>query len=98
MPDAVGPAAEHHAGRAEAEHRQRVRERRIRARDAELLLHRGQRDDDRPHAHAADRRQHEREREAAPGLRGVDGGRGHGGQPGERASRSRAAHGAVAHR
>ena len=51
---------------AEADHRQRVGQRRIGARDAELRLHRGQRDDDRPHADAADRRQRQRDHETHP--------------------------------
>jgi hypothetical protein len=47
-------------------HRQCVRQRRRAARDAEFRLHGGQRDDNRPHADAADRGKHERDDQARP--------------------------------
>ena len=67
--EAIGQPAHRDAAEAEPDHRQRVGERRVAARDAELGLHRRQRDDDRPHADAADRRQHQRPRRAAPTRR-----------------------------
>jgi hypothetical protein len=52
--EAVGQPPEKHAARPEAEGHQGVGERGAGARDAELGLHRGQGDDHRPHADAAD--------------------------------------------
>ena len=69
---AVGELAHDDAADAEADHRQRVRERCVRARDAELRLHRRQRHHHRPHAHAADGGQHEADHEPVPRIAGVD--------------------------
>ena len=70
--EAVGEPPHRDAADAEADHRQRVGQRRVPARDAEGRLHRRQRDDDRPHADTADRRQQQRDGEPEPRVAGVD--------------------------
>ena len=80
--EAVGEPAHQDAAEAEADHGQRVGERRDAAGDAELRLHGRQRDDDRPHADAAERRHRQRRDEAPPGGGAVDDVRGGGGRGG----------------
>ena len=63
--EAVGQPSHADAREAEADHRQRVRQRGGAARDAELRLHGRQRHDDRPHADAADGRQQQATRRGA---------------------------------
>ena len=69
---AVGQPAHQDAAEAEADHRQRVGERRRRAVDAEFRLHRRQRDDDRPHADTAERGHRQRGDQPPPSGRRVD--------------------------
>ena len=68
----VGEAAHHDAAGAEADHGQRERQRGVAARNAEVGLHRGQRDHSRPHADAADRAERERGPQPPPCIGGVD--------------------------
>ena len=60
------------AAEREADHRHRVGERGGVAQDAEVGLHRRQRDHVRPHADAADGAEHQRDEQAYPGVSGVD--------------------------
>ena len=69
---AIGEATHGDAGDAETDHGQGVRQRRSGSSHAEFRLHRGQRDDHRPHAHAADRREQKRHREPEPGVARFD--------------------------
>ena len=69
----VGEAPHEDAADAEADHQQRVGQRRVGARDAELGLHARQDDGDDVHRAAADRHQHQGDGEAAPGVAGIDG-------------------------
>ena len=71
-PEPIREPAHQDAGQPEPDHRQRVRQRCIGARDAEFRLHRGERYDDRPHADAANRREREAHRQAHPGFGGFD--------------------------
>ena len=70
-PEAIGESAHQDPAHADADHRHRVGQRRIGARDTELRLHGGQGDDDRPHADPADGREQERRKEARPGIGGL---------------------------
>ena len=62
----VGQAPHEDAADAEADHQQRVRQRRVGARDAELGLHARQDDGDDVHRAAADRHQQQRRRRGGP--------------------------------
>ena len=68
----IGQPAHHDARQAEADHRQRVRQRCIGACDAELRLYRRQCHDDRPHADATDRRKRQRDGQTHPRGRRFD--------------------------
>ncbi len=72
--ETIGQPPHPDAGQPEADHRQRVGQRRVRARDAEFRLHGGQRDDDRPHADAADGGEGHRHQQAQPCSRRVNDG------------------------
>ncbi len=74
-PDDAAPVREpahHHAAEAEAHHGERERQRCLAACHAEVGLHRGQRNDKRPHADAADGAERERRCEPQPRAGGVD--------------------------
>jgi len=68
----VGEPPHHHAAAGKSDHRQRKRQRSIRAGDPELGLHRGQHDRHRPHANAADGAEHHGGDEPQPGEGGFD--------------------------
>ncbi len=68
---AVDHAAHDEVARGEAQHAERVGQRRARAGRAEFGLDRGHDDDDRPHADVADHRERERDPEPRPGLSAV---------------------------
>ena len=70
--EAVGQAADHHGADPEADHRQRIGQRRIRAADGKIGLHHGQCHDVGPQADAADRAEQHRNGKAQPGIGGLD--------------------------
>ncbi len=69
--EAVDQPADEHGAAAEAQHRQRVGQRRIGAGHIEFRLHGGQRHHHRPHADAADAADQQRRRQAHPGVGGL---------------------------
>ena len=72
--EAVGHAADDDAAQRETDHGKRIGQRGIGPGDVELRLDGRQRDDDRPHADAADRADHDGGGEPEPRLRGLHGG------------------------
>ncbi len=70
--EAVGEPPHRHAAAGKSDHRQRKRQRSIRAGDGELGLHRRQHDRHRPHADAADGAEHHGGDEPQPGEGGFD--------------------------